>query len=259
MRQIAILLAILLLFNLTRADFRDLSLVVDININANGSAHVVETTTLSLDSSSEELYERSILSRELTIQDWSMLTKSTYIRQHILSAISTQRIRIVPEKLVRYGFNTSTAVIKIDYDIDGVLIMNKTGPRKTLYTFKKSVLSFENSPSGPVLPKYTDLVIRPPKDAIITHIYPEPDEPKNIFNATSSQIKGLSEITWKGTVPVSEFEFVFLMEEPLDVEVNEFFREAQKTVVAFVFSQPGAIIITLIVLAGIFYLLFKKK
>ena len=259
MRKIAIVLAALLLLNLARADFRDLSLVVEMTINANGSAHVVETTTLSLDASSEELYENSILSTELTIQDWRMLTKSNYIRQHILSAISTQRIRIVPEKLVRYGFNMSTAVVKIDYDIEGILTMNKTGPRKTLYTFKNSVLSFENSPSGPVLPKYTDLVIRPPKDAIIIHLYPEPDNPPNILNTTSNQIKGLSEITWKGTVPLSEFELVFLMEEPLDVEVNEFFGEAQKTIANFVFSKPGAIIITFIVLAGVFYLLFKKK
>jgi len=259
MRKIAAFIAILLLLNFTKADFRDISLVVDISVNANGSAHVVELITLSVDASSEDLYERSILSRELTIQDWSQITKSSYIRQHILSTISPPRVRIIPEKLVRYGFNLSTAVVKIDYDIDGIFVMNKTGPRKTTYTFRRGVLSFENSPSGPVLPKYNDLVIRLPQDAIIMRIYPEPDEPVGIFNVTNNHIQGVSQITWKGTVPLNEFELVFVREEPLDVEVNEFFSEAQQAVVAIIFSQQGAILITLVVVIAIFYLIFKKK
>jgi hypothetical protein len=258
MRKLCILLVLTLLMLPTGGNFYDLSLSVTVKINQNGSAHVTEKVTLSLDPSSEDLYNRSIYSRELTIMDWQQITGSQYLRQHILSPMAPRNMRIVPEDIRRYTYeNLSTANIKLDYDIDKIVTINQTGPRTLLYAFDSSALSFQPSPSGQVLPRNNDLTIIIPPDSIVTSISPDPSEPA-IKRDYLEQVRGVSNFTWSGTVPLMEFELAFTREESMDVEVRNFFQNLEGSMLSLLLS-PSGIVLTLLVVLIVAYLVLNKR
>ncbi len=258
MRKLCILLALALLIPLLGATFSDVSLVVTMKINLNGSAHVSEKVTLSLDQTAEDVYNRSIFSRELTIMDWQQITNSQYLRQHIISSVSARNLRIVPEDVRPYTYGSfSMADIKLDYDIDGAVTINQTGPRTLLYTLNSSALSFQPSPSGQVLPKNNELTIIIPPDSIVTSISPDPTEPI-IKKDYLDQVRGVSNFTWSGTVPITEFQFAFTREEPMDVEVRNFFQNLEGMALSIILSAPGIVLTLLVVLAVAFLFLIKR-
>lgn len=249
MRKTAILLILVMLALTSRADFYDLSLSVVVRVQTNGSLHVTEFVKLGVDPSSTDLYNRSIYSRELTIMDWQQITKSQYLRQHILSPTGARNLRITPQDLETYSYLTrSTAVIKLEYEVDGVVAINYTAPRTLTYTFNRSALSFQPSPSGQVLPRYNELTIILPPDAVVTALSPDPTEPQVTRNYLN-QITGVSNFTWKGTVPLMDFTLQFTREEPIDVEVRRFFEELALTTLNFVLSLPGALLLLLLIAA----------
>lgn len=258
MRKITTLCILLLLMLTARADFHDLSLSVTVKIQTNGSAQVTELIKLSVDPGSKDLYNRSIYARELTIMDWQQITKSQYLRQHILSSTAARNVRVTPQDLESYSYLLqSTAVIKLEYEVDKVVVVNHTGPRTITYTFDKSVLSFQPSPSGSVLPRDNELTIIIPPDAVVTSLSPDPTEPavtKNYLN----QVIGVSNFTWKGTVPLMDFSLVFVREEPIDVEVRRFFEEITTAFIQFSLSLPGAVVLLLVVLFIILLAMRKR-
>ncbi|MEM3555642.1 MAG: hypothetical protein QXF56_02920 [Candidatus Micrarchaeia archaeon] len=249
---------LLLLTLVARADFHDLSLSVTVKIQTNGSAEVTELIKLGVDPGSTDLYNRSIYARELTIMDWQQTTKSEYLRQHIISSSPARNMRITPQDLETYSFVTqSTAIIKLEYEVDGVVMVNHTGPRTITYTLNKAALSFQPSPSGPVLPRNNELTIIIPPDAVVTSLYPDPTEPEVKRNYLN-QVLGVSNFTWKGTVPLMEFTLVFTREEPIDVEVRRFFEEVAASFIAFSLSLPGAVVL-LLLLAFVVLMAMRKR
>jgi len=258
MRKICVFLALALLMLASRANFYDLSLSVVVRVNINGSVHVTERVYLALDPSSEDPYNRSIYSRELTIMDWQQITQSQYLRQHIFSTSAARNLKIVPENMRQYSLgNMSTATIKLDYDLDKVVLVNQTGPRTLSYSFNKSALSFEPSPSGQVLPKDNELTIMIPPDSVVTALSPEPYEPP-ITRDYMDRVTGVSNFTWMGTIPLMDFELVFTREEPIDVEVRRFFEDLESTAVGILLSPPGFLLM-LLVLVAIAYLALVKR
>jgi len=258
MRKLGVFLVLTMLMLAARADFHDLSLSVTVKVAVNGSAHVTEKVKLAIDPSSVDLYRGSIFSRELTIMDMQQITNSKLLRQHIFSSISTRNLRIVPENINNYEFsNVSTAVIRLDYDIDRLVLLNQTGPRTVLYTFNKSTLSFEPSPSGQVLPDNNELTIIIPPDSVVTSITPDPTEP-TITRDYLDHVRGISNFTWRGTMPLMDFELAFTREEPIDVEVSRFFNDIEMTALSLFLSAPG-IILTLLVIVAVAYLTLTKR
>ncbi len=258
MRKLCILLALALLMPLLGATFSDVSLVVTVKINLNGSAHVSEKVTLSLDPTSQDVYNSSIFSRQLTIMDWQQITNSQYLRQHIITSVAARNLRIVPEDVRPYTYGSlSTADIKLDYDIDGFVTINQTGPRTLLYTLDSSALSFQPSPSGQVLPRNNELTIIIPPDSIVTGISPDPTEP-TIQKDYLDQVRGVSNFSWSGTVPINEFQFAFTREEPMDVEVRNFFQNLEGIAIGILLSAPGIVLTLLVVLAVVFLFLIKR-
>jgi hypothetical protein len=258
MRKLGVFLALALFMLIARADFHDLSLNVTIKVNENGSVHVTEKVKLSIDLGSVDLYKGSIFSRNITIMDLQQITNSKLLRQHIFSSLATRNLRIVPENLNSYDFsNLSTAVIRLDYDIDKLVTLNQTGPRTVLYTFNKSSLSFEPSPSGQVLPNNNELAIIIPPDSVVTAISPDPTEPQ-ITRDYSDHVRGVSNFTWRGTMPLMDFELAFTREEPIDVEVTRFFNNIEMNALSLLLSAPG-IILTLFVLIAVAYLTLAKR
>ncbi|MCX6775615.1 MAG: hypothetical protein NT130_02085 [Candidatus Micrarchaeota archaeon] len=258
MRKLGIFLVVVLLMLAVRADFHDLSLSVTVKINTNGSAHVTERVRLTIDPSSVDIYNRSMYSRNLTIMDWQQITNSKLLRQHIFSPVSVSNMKVVPENLNNYSFSTaSAAVIKLDYELEKFVPINQTGPRTVLYAFNKSSFSFEHSPSGQILPQDTELTIIIPPDSIVTSISPDPDEP-SITRDYLGQVMRVSNFTWRGTIPLMDFELTFTREEPIGVEVSRFFEDIEMNALSFILSTPG-IILTLLVLIAVVYITLPKR
>lgn len=256
-RKLCILFVLVLLALAVRADFHDLSLSVTVKINTNGSAHVTERVRLAIDPSSVDIYNQSMYSRNLTIMDWQQITSSKLLRQHIFSPVSVSNIKVVPENLNSYSFSaTSAAVIRLDYELEKFVPINQTGPRTLLYTFNRSSFSFEHSPSGQILPQDTELTIIIPPDSIVTSISPDPDEP-SITRDYLGQVMRVSNFTWRGTIPLMDFELTFTREEPIGVEVSRFFEDIEMNALSFILSTPG-IILTLLVLIAVAYLTLPR-
>jgi hypothetical protein len=258
MRKLWVLAVLVLLIPVLMANFYDVSLNVNLKVNLNGSAHVTEEVMLYLDQSSEDLYNRSIYSTQLTIMDWQQITNSQYLRQHILPSAAVRNMRIAPEDVRPYAYGSlSSAIIKLDYDIDNIVAINQTGPRTLRYTFNSSALSFQPSPSGQVLPRGNNLTIVIPPDSIVTSISPDPTEPA-IQRDYAGEVRGVSNFTWRGTVPLMDFNLAFTREEPMDVEVMNFFENLQGMAVGVLLSAPG-IVLTLLVVIAVAFLVFSKR
>jgi hypothetical protein len=257
MRKLCVFLALALLVPLLGASFYDVSLSVTMKVNLNGSAHVTEKVMLSLDPGSEDIYNRSIYSRELTIMDWQQITNSQYLRQHIVSSVAARNLRIVPGDVRPYVYGSrSAATITLDYDIDKIISINQTGPRAFLYTLDSSVLSFQPSPSGEVLPRNNDFTIIIPPDSVVTSISPDPTTPA-IQRDYSDQVRGVSNFTWSGTVPLLEFKFAFTREEPMDVEVMNFFQNLEGMALGIMLSAPGIVLLLFVIIMA--FLVLKKR
>ncbi|NYZ79311.1 hypothetical protein H0N99_04140 [Candidatus Micrarchaeota archaeon] len=258
MRKLCFLLALALLVPLLGASFYDMSLSVTVKINTNGSAHVTENVLLALDPSSEDLYNRSIYSRELTIMDWQQITQSQYLRQHIISSIAARNLRVTPEDIQPYTYGSrSGADVKLDYDVDNIVMINQTGPRTLQYLFNSSSLSFQPSPSGQVLPRNNNLTIIIPPDSLVTSISPDPTEPA-IQRDYAGQVRGVSSFIWRGTVPLMEFHFAFTREQSMDVEVMNFFENLEGMAIGILLSAPG-IVLTLLIIVAVAFLALSKR
>ncbi|NYZ76675.1 hypothetical protein H0N98_05515 [Candidatus Micrarchaeota archaeon] len=255
MRKLCILLALALFMPFLGASFYDVSLSVTMKINTNGSAHVTEKVMLSLDTSSEDLYSRSIYSRELTIMDWQQITNSQYLRQHIISSVAARNMRITPEDVRPFAYGSrSGASIKLEYDVDKIVAINQTGPRTLLYALNSSALSFQPSPSGEVLPRNNDFTIIIPPGSVVTSISPDPTQPA-IQRDYADQVRGVSNFTWSGTVSLMEFKFAFTREEPMDVEVRNFFENLESMAISIMLSAPGIVLMLFVILAAAFFVL----
>lgn len=258
MRKLCVLLAFVMLMSLLNASFYDISLGVTVKINLNDSAHVTEKVMLSLDPTSEDLYNRSIYARQLTIMDWQQITQSQNLRQHIVSSSAARNLRITPEDIEPFAYGSRAgANIILEYDVDNIVMVNQTGPRTLLYTLNSSVLSFQPSPSGQVLPRGNDLTIIIPPDSIVTSISPDPTSPV-IQKNYADQVIGISNFTWSGTVPLMEFQFAFTREEPMDVEVMDFFQNLEQMAINILLSAPG-IVLTLLVIIAVVLFVFSKR
>jgi hypothetical protein len=258
LRKLCILIVSLLLIPILGASFYDLSLSVTVKVNTNGSAHVTENVLLSLDPTSEGLYNQSIYSSELTIMDWQQITQSQYLRQHIISSSAARNLRITPKDTQPYIYGSrSGADIELDYDIDNIVMINQTGPRTLQYTFNSSLLSFQPSPSGQVLPRNNNLTIILPPDSLVTAISPDPTQP-TIQRDYAGRVSGVSSFTWRGTVPLMEFQLVFTREQSMDVEVMNFFENLEGMAISILLSAPGIVLTLLIVVAVAFLALSKR-
>jgi len=254
-----IVLLLLALSALAWADevtgFQDIGFTVTISVNNDGSARVQEDVTMLVSSTSVDQYKDSLKSTRLTMDDWAKITGSKNLRYHILGeGAQPTNTRLYPKPLQYYEYvNKSLATISVEYDISGqVFTLSEAGPRKTRYGLREDVLSFENAPEGQIIPEDAVLIIHIPMNSYVNleQTFPPPSKPEGMGTTYER------EYAWNatgGAIPITPFDFEFILEETLDEEVSGFFTEMQQQIVDLLFSNYGLLVI---VLAGIFVALF---
>lgn len=231
------LLLLLLFFTLLTNSFSDVSHTVDIIINLDGRAHVVEQTQISIDSEQEVYtYTTSMGAIKTTIDDWQKLTKSEFLTYHTTASPVEQRI--TPQKPV---YNSAVqkyySIIMFEYDTaEPIVSISETGPRKTLYRLNSSKLAFKLSPTGDiVLPKSNYLRITIPENARLISANPKPDE-----------ING-NVLIWEGPYTLARFDLRFEIEKSLGEEVQEFFTQVGQTIQSGIWNYAYIIILFFVV------------
>lgn len=239
--------------------FEDLSYMVTISVNEDGTAHVDEDVFLIVYPNAIELYKNSLKSTRLTIGDWQRTTGSKNLRYHVLGGdVSPRNTRIFPKPLTRFEFvDKAIATITIEYDTSAPLfIKEEIGPRKIKYTLKDEALSFENAPEGQVLPENSVLIINvlPGSSVDLKKTFPRPTKPVKSTNNETMYVWNAT----GGAIPITPFDFSFVKEESIDKEISEFFTDLQKRVAGLIFSNYGALVILIISFMGLLMFVLKQ-
>ncbi|MCX8194485.1 MAG: hypothetical protein N3G22_00030 [Candidatus Micrarchaeota archaeon] len=270
-----LLIFAILFSSLPAADFSMRSLVVSININEDGSAHVEERLDLLISGSqSRELYEttRSVYNDLAT---WKERTNLAEMRHHISRAnAEITNLRVIPESVHTCNsfIDTCLATVRIDYSVvassngSGLVKVERYKPRTSAYSLVREVLSFEQTKTGDlVLPKGTKISISIPQAAEKIYFSTVPQNLKDeTDNFRYDKAAGLPYyigkkrvFEWEGDT-LSEFRFSYEIEFPLETEVLEFFSTLQRAVVKFFSGEQGIAAIILIVVAVASILSFNK-
>ena len=222
----------LVLASQSAAAFTDLTLNVTVQLNPDGTAHVIEESRISLDSMAEiDTFTSSMAAIGTTIEDWRKLTNSANIRYHTTAVpVNTN---LAPKMA------GSIAVIMIEYDTSEPLVsIDKETARKSSYTLDQNRFNFQTSRTGAlVLPQGTTLSVVLPQDAILMNAIPQP-----------TSVDGRT-YTWRGPFTIARFDFSYERQQSLGTEVSEFFSDVGHTMSGFLGTALGGLTIVIIVLA----------
>jgi hypothetical protein len=235
MRYVALALLLLSAFS---GAYTDLSLNVTISVKEDGRAHVIEESRIGFANTLEEGAFRSVV--EPTLDALRDLTKSNYMRYHT---------RAAPTALFISKQSSALAgTVRLEYETgERIAQANRSGSRKTIYSFDGSKLAFDVLGSGAVLiPSGTTLEIITPPDSRVLTLIPRPTRrDKNSF-------------IWEGPQTLSKLEFVFEREKSLNTEIEEFLSELRQGLPAFFTSLEGIAVLAAALVFAYLYFLRRK-
>jgi len=264
--------ALLILVSSVSADFYMRSLSVFININLDGSANVEERVTMTMNSTqSRELYDitRSAYSDLAT---WKDRTGLSEMRHHISRAnTEITDIRVLPQAVdfCNSFLGICQASVLIDYRVpasengSGLIRMEHYKPRTANYSLQQDALSFEQTKTGDIiLPPNTNITIAIPQAAQKIYFSTVPsnlaDDSANFRfdqSANTRYYVGPERIfTWQGDT-LSNFQFTYEIESPLESEVLDFFHTSEQSVITLFMGPEGiaAFILLAAAAASIYY------
>ena len=270
------LFALLLLSGMPHADFSMRSLSVFINVNLDGSANVDEQLEMVINgTSSRELYE-STRAAYSDLTTWKTLTGLTEMRHHITRAkADITDVRIIPGAVERCNsfMGICYATVVIDYKVpagqngSGLITVDRYKPRTILYSLQQDALSFDQTATGDlILPEGTVISISIPDNSekiffstVPTSLAGEPDENFK-YDSTSNTRYYVGQkriFKWSGNA-LSQFQFTYEVELPLETEVVDFFVQSQDAVSSLIFGPEGiAALFILLAAAASFYYVNK--
>ncbi|MCX6772497.1 MAG: hypothetical protein NTV88_01870 [Candidatus Micrarchaeota archaeon] len=266
------IVALALLTSAASADFYMRSLSVFININRDGSANVEERVTMAINSTqSRDLYDitRSAYSDLAT---WKDRTGLSEMRHHISRASAEiTDIRVLPQAVdfCNSFLGICQASVLIDYRVSasengsGLVSMAHYKPRTANYSLQQNSLSFEQTKTGDIiLPPNTNITISIPQSAqkiyfstVPANLANEADNFRFDQSANVRYYSGQKRIfTWQGDT-LSNFQFTYEIESPLESEVLDFFHASEQAVIILFMGQEGfaAFIIISAIAASIYY------
>ncbi|MCX6769475.1 MAG: hypothetical protein NT051_02220 [Candidatus Micrarchaeota archaeon] len=277
LRPFCVVLALALAFCCTaHADFSMKSLNVFVNVNLDGSANVEEQLYVLINGSqSRDLYEvtRSAYSDLAT---WQQRTSLPEMRHHMTRVkADLSEIRVTPQAVERcnsfmglcYATITLSYKVKADQNGSGLILIDKYKPRTTKYTLIPEALSFDQTKSGDlILPTGTVISFSIPATAEYIHFSSNPsniaEEGEAAFRYDQTQnmryyVGKKRVFSWTGDT-LSQFQFSYEVESPLETEVMTFFRDSQGSVISFIMGPQGLAAFIIIVAAALsFYSLNK--
>jgi hypothetical protein len=267
MRQILILL---LLFTLVSADFILERVDVTVSdIQANGAAKVHESIKLIINGDhSNTVYDSGITNNKLSI--WSNNTGLKDVKFHVNPAlvdIRDFRLRPQPRTKCNPIQELCHGELILDYwaypsfENDtakpgtGLFTIERYKPRTTRYTLNPDALSFTTTKENNILlEERVYLNIRLPSDSVTLDVNPQPADEDLSFPAR------VSELSWTDIVLV-KFSLIFDVEESIDTEVTDFFRNIVRGISSTLSSSYGIPLVVLIILiiGSYLYIMMAKR
>jgi hypothetical protein len=270
MRFAPAVLLVLLLAATAAADFQLMNLSVNVDVRSDGTAIVTETVRLSMDSGSPIIYDTAMTGSDLS--SWRTKTKLD-IRFHFnrdVTDISEVSIMAQPRDgcygCVREVCTLCYGTLIIRYKLSpitdkagsGLFQMNRFKPRTTNYSINPDALSFEfSSPGNIVLPDNTRLTIRLPDGAVVTSVNPLPEGMAS--TGTTFPLYDATSFSWSGRTTLSNFGLSFQIEEPLSVEVMDFFNSVRDELLSILYSREGLAISFMAVVVVVSIVLLKRQ
>lgn len=236
------------------------SLTVIIEAKENGKARIIENYRLYMsDNDTVNTYESAKGAINMVIDGWKNQTGIKEIRYHV-SDVNVGSVIIKPQR--REGCNPITgscsAILMVEYETNSeIFILNKTKPRTTRYKLNRTPIIFEVSASDEiVLPEHTTLIIKIPVGSVITSVNPLPDEPSGLLLPSED----VTTLMWRGRTTLTKFELVFEMEDSLETEVIEFFKDKERQIREIIISQFLLIfILFLLIIVGIIGMKMRRR
>ena len=248
------------------ADFRLQSLSVFMNVNQDGSVNVEENLALVMNGSSTQLYQdtRSAYSDLAT---WQNRTGLSEMRHHVSrAAADITNLRVLPQAISSCNpyVDLCLATVTLDYTViatsengSGLVQVDHYKPRTARYSIQQDALSFDQTQTGDLLlPPNTNITIAIPTEAESIHFSSIPqslrgDEADFRYDQTSNTryYTGQQRIfSWQGDT-LSNFQFTYEIEFPLETEVVQFFQSSQNSVISL-FLGPEGLAALILIAAG---------
>lgn len=260
----AAFLALLVLISIAHCEFTVREVKIDISVDSNGDAVVVEKVALLMEGE-ESISKYATGLENPTLAKWQEIVKSDLIRLHIdRNFVDVQELYVRPQPI--YSYNPLNNIAKgeilisykakryLDKDKTGLFVLEKVKPRTYKLVLNDKALSFETSPAGNiVINEKTTLKITPPPGSILLDINPIPGELRETQLPTK-----LDYIEWNDIVLVSP-SLVFQYNETIGDEIYLFFQDAIRSTLQFLSTSEGMIIIVFILLGFVFYAQLRAK
>ena len=248
------------------ADFRLQSLSVFMNVNQDGSVNVEENLALAMNGSSTQLY-RDTRSAYSDLATWQNRTGLSEMRHHVSrAAADITNLRVLPQAISSCNpyVDLCLATVTLDYTViatsengSGLVEVSYYKPRTARYSIQQDALSFDQTKTGDLLlPPSTNITISIPLEAEKIHFSSVPQNLQGNgadfrYDQTSSTryYTGTQRIFgWRGDT-LSNFQFTYEIEFPLETEVVQFFQSSQNSVISL-FLGPEGLAALILIAAG---------
>ncbi|OIO26616.1 hypothetical protein AUJ14_01415 [Candidatus Micrarchaeota archaeon CG1_02_55_22] len=237
-RFVIVLAVVLLLFPSVAFSAKDVSLLVTVELHADGGAFVKERYGLLLNDDSEiEEFNNYRYFSQNTLTEWRRFSKN--LKYHVAGQGVPVNPKLSAKRLLNVG--SRTVSIELEYDVSHVVSSSAQGPRIQSYSFGTDVLSFDLTASREVilpLEPLTTLELVLPPDAYLVQktLSPEPT------------LQEGNKLSWSGPIN-GRWNVDYSIEQPLGNEVRAYFDGLYRNGVSVI---PLALPIVFVLLVGVF-------
>ncbi len=258
---------ILILGSSLNASITRSELDIQIYINDDGSAHVIENNEYQISGEdSINNYQNGLKSfsggqeNRNDITYWLSTIGSNYAPSYHIDADTGQENVVITPSQITYKSvteQTARAKITVEYDVlsiqdgdqmKGVFFVRKSKPRTMQYILNADAIRFEKNEGGDFFPpENTVIEFIFPKRIMLESVKPSP----NNLNQNSFPIYNIESVKWDDETLLPKFSIVFTIEQRLDEEMADFFRNIQDNIIDIITGQDGwAVIIIALTIVG---------
>ena len=254
----ALVIAVLL-FAVSFADLEVSSVGIEITLNKDGTATVVERVNVNMDTELD-VVDYNKAAEINTFQNWIKTLNNPNVRLHVdpsRAAIKDLNIRPQPVKTALGDQFTATILITYKVDKEGgepLFLEEVVKPRVVKYSLNEKLLSFERTASGNiVLNKGLVLIVNMPKDSVVLDINPLP---KNLKDVSLPQ--HIDQVYWRDQILVG-FRLEVMVEESITEEISKSFDGFIQNMSDFLATSEGKIYALMVLFIIGSYLYFVSK
>lgn len=192
--------------------YTDRAFWLDVYVQPQGGAHIIEKTLLNLDTQSElDAFDFVVREGRTDLGGWQKFSRN--IRYHLTGSVFN--VSIVGTR--EFGTSFTSASVTIEYDIENLTSFQPVSSRKTAYRVDTNRVVLGSTPGEFRLDKNSIFSLHLPQDAVQIRVSPE----------AGTTLDGAT-VRWVGST-VGTWGITFAREISLADEVNSFFASGYQT------------------------------